>query len=295
MTPNPTLSPRKALLGFCTLVVALSSGCNQNPLCSELGTCGGNPIGDWVLGAGHPSCSEDLYLPPPDTRLEAADQPAARTPVVEAALYDWCDLLVTNGGTKVATIDPHFSFESGTIGSAFVHYGPTGPNGTGSYTASLIRTGRYIVEFPKLCITEFGAQGDVCTALQTQLSATTIHKNLQCLGNPADPGGCVCRFDVALQSGGSGTYEAVDSHTLLHRMNVKFPTNSAAAAFPQKVTFCSKGDRLELTGADATYLFDEPGLRTMDLGPTTVNCADGLQGPGEAGVDCGLACPTPCM
>lgn len=299
MTSKPTPLLRNGLLGLCGLFVALSAGCTQQPKCSELGTCGGNPLGDWVLGPGAPSCSEDLYQPPSDTRLEMGDQPAARTPIVEAALYDWCDLLVTNGGNKVAAVDPHFSFENGTIGAAFVHYDAIGPNGVGTYAVGMTRTGQYTIEFPEICIRDFGAVGDVCTALQTQLTTTatpnSVYKNLQCLANPADPQGCVCRFNVAVQSGGSGTYEVVDSHTLLHRMNVKFPSKAVAAAFPQKVSYCSAGGRLQLTGADDTYLFDEPGLRTMDLGATTINCADGVQGLGEDGVDCGLACPNACM
>ena len=160
-------------------------------------------------------------------------------------------------------------------------------------------TGQDLIEFPEVCIRDFGAVGDVCTSLQTHLvtmaTASSVYKNLQCLANPADPAGCVCRFDVAVQTGGSGTYEVVDSHTLIHRMNVKFPSNAAAAAFPQKVSYGSAGGRLQLTGADGAYLFDEPGLRTMELATTTIKCTDGAQGPGEDGIDCGLACPNACM
>jgi hypothetical protein len=307
MTPKPVTSQADSthgqaatrlggrLLAACGLLLAaLSAGCTQKPLCSELGSCGGNPVGDWVLDATHQSCSEDLYLPPSDTRLDHGDQPAARTPPAEEALYDWCDLLVTNGGQKVATVDPRFSFESGTIGTAFVHYDPIGANGSGTYAAGLTRIGTYTIEFPALCIREFGAEGDVCGALQTQLVSSSTHKNLQCVANPSDPAGCVCRFDVAVQSGGSGVYQMLDDHTLIHELNLQFPSKAPAAAFPQKVTFCSQGGSLQLTGTDATYLFDEPGLRTMELAQTTINCTDGVKGPGEEGVDCGLACPTAC-
>jgi hypothetical protein len=194
---------------------------------------------------------------------------------------------------SILASDPRFSFEHSTIGAAFVHYDPIGANGSGTYSAGLTRTGTYTIEFPALCIRQFGAVGDVCGALQAQLAPS--QKNLQCLANPVDPAGCVCRFDVAVQSGGSGIYQQLDSHTLLHELNLTFPSKSPAAAFPQRVTYCNKGNRLELTGADGAYLFDEPGLRTMDLGATTINCADGVQGLGEDGVDCGLACPNRCM
>lgn len=284
------------VLGWCGLVAVLSMSCSQKPFCAELGTCGGSPVGDWKLGPNHPSCSEDLYTPPADTRLDQGDQPAARTPPAEEALYDWCDLLVTNGGQKVATIEPSFSYEKGTIGAAFVHYDPIGPDGSGTYTVALTRTGRYTIPFPALCIRQFGATGDVCSKLQDQLTSSSAHKDILCRANsPADPAGCICQFDVAVQSGGSGLYQQLSNNTLIHELNFQFPGRSPAAAFPQKVTFCSKGGTLQLTGADGSYLFDEPGLRSMDLAGTTLDCTDGLQGPNEEGVDCGLACPMACV
>lgn len=284
------------VVGCCALVAALGMGCSQKPLCAELGACGGTPVGDWMLSANHPSCSEDLYTPPADPRLDQGDQPAARTPPIEEALYDWCDLLVTNGGQKVATVEPTFSYENGTIGAAFIHYDPIGTNGSGTYTAALTRTGRYTIPFPALCIRQFGATGDVCSKLQAQLTSSSAHKDILCQANsPADPAGCICQFDVAVQSGGSGLYQQLSKNTLVHELTVQFPDKSPAAAFPQKVTFCSRGGTLQLTGADGGYLFDEPGLRTMDLAGTTLDCTDGLKGPNEDGVDCGLACPMACV
>ena len=308
MTPTPTTSQADSsesrrnpqalrrggcIIGWCGLLAALSTGCTQSPQCPALGDCGGNPAGDWAQSANHPSCSEDLYSPPTDTRLDHGDQPAARTPPAEEALYDWCDLLVTNGGAKVATIEPTFSYENGTIGTAFIHYDPVGANGSGTYAASLTRTGRYTIPFPTLCIRQFGATGDVCNKLQTQLTATSAHKDILCQPDPADLAGCICQFDVAVQSGGSGVYQMVGSNTLIHAMNVKFPGLSPAAAFPQKVTFCNRNGSLQLTGTDGAYLFDEPGLRTMELASTTA-CTDGVQGAAEEGVDCGVACGKAC-
>jgi hypothetical protein len=67
-------------------------------------------------------------------------------------------------------------------------------------------------------------------------------------------------------------------------------THLPGTQFPQDVTFCNEGSRLQLTGADGAYLFDRVGLRTLDLIKVTANCADGVEGPGEDGVDCGPAC-----
>jgi hypothetical protein len=205
-------------------------------------------------------------------------------------LYDWCDLLVTNGGGMVATHPPQFSIDNAQIGAAWVSY-----DMAGNYAAGLTRTGTYTVEFPALCMREFGARGDVCNQLQTQLVSTSAHKNLLCAANPTDPAGCVCQYDVSVQSGGSGTYQPVSANKLVHVLTTQFPQRVQTADFPQYATYCNKGTALQLTGSDGEYLFDEPGLRTLDLVSTTINCADGMKGTGEDGVDCGLACPMDCV
>jgi hypothetical protein len=287
---------------LCGVFAALATGCTQTPQCGELGSCGGTvPVGEWALDAGHPSCSEDLYQAPADTRLELGNLPPARVPLPEEALYDWCDLLVTNGGNEIAPRSkPRFSFESGPIGAAWIRYGAIGPDGRGAYDAGLTRTGTYVIDFPALCMREFGAHGDVCTQLQTQIVGTSAHKNMLCVPNQADPAGCLCQFDISIQSGGSGLYQLRSANTLVHLPTTEFPGKLKAdlsavdipqvADFPQDATFCNKGSALELTGTDGQYLFDEPGLRTLSLAKVTINCADGAKGPGEDGIDCGLAC-----
>jgi hypothetical protein len=65
--------------------------------------------------------------------------------------------------------------------------------------------------------------------------------------------------------------------------------------FPAKVTFCNKGSSMQLTGSDGAYLFNNRGLRTMDMKKVEVPvCANSMQDAGEEGVDCGGTCPTPC-
>jgi len=297
MTTSPTPSPaRPSAMALCGLLAALLAGCGQTPQCAELGACGGSvPVGEWALDPAHPSCSEDLYQAPPDTRLELGNLAPARAPVPEEALYDWCDLLVTNGGAEIAPQNkPRFSFENGAIGAAWIRYDALGADGRGTYAAGLTRTGTYILDFPALCMREFGAHGDVCNQLQTQIVSTSAHKNMLCLPNPDDPAGCLCQFDISLQSGGSGTYQLRNTNTIIHMPTLEFPGKTQIARFPEDATFCNKGGNLELTGAEGEYLFDEPGLRTMNLAKVTINCADGAKGPGEDGVDCGLACPTAC-
>jgi hypothetical protein len=298
-------TPLTPFLAVCGLVAALTPGCKQAVHCSELGACGGSvPLGTWTLtpavGAApaHGSCIEDLYVPVSDPRLvNGGDVPAARTPLPEPALYDWCDALVTSGGTAISTRDAIPYRESPPVAGASIRLSPDG-----SFSAGITQTGTFVLDFPASCMREFGARdglsidpmatppgppGDVCAQLQTKqrkaVADTGAYKNTTCLPNSADPGGCVCAFEDQETGGPSGYFSQKDSNTL------QFETDKN---FPNLVTYCNKGDSLELTGKDGEYLFGIRGLRTLNLAIS--NCMDGVKGPYEEGVDCGGQCPTPC-
>jgi hypothetical protein len=272
MTTKPT-----NVLALCGLLGALTSGCAQTPLCPALGDCGGpDPIGSWVLAPGYPSCTEDLFVPPTDKRLTRATMPAAGHPAPEPAVYDWCDLLIASGGPMVQLRQPAFLYESGQIGVAEVRINaPDGSAGTdGTYTTNITRTGTFVLDFPEICVRQFGATdgkpidptnpmspvGNVCKQLEPPIAASGLgegsYRNTRCEPNPTDPGGCVCQFDVTETGGPSGFWKRYDQNTLLF-----IPQTN----FPGKVTFCNKGTSLELTGADGDYLFGQRGLRTFRL------------------------------
>jgi hypothetical protein len=105
-----------------------------------------------------------------------------------------------------------------------------------------------------------GPPVNVCKQLEVPLRQSGIgegsYRNTTCDPNPADPAGCLCTFDVSETGGPSGTYQLSDDHTIVH-----LPGSN----FPQRATYCNKGDSLELTGADGAYLFDVRGLRTFKL------------------------------
>ncbi len=283
------------------LAAALTSGCSQKPACEELGSCGGPlPIGSWTLKPGFGSCSEDLYDPAADTRLiGGAEVPAARTPPIEPAVYDWCDSLVTSSGTSIQTHAANFYAESAPVGAATIRIDPNG-----HWAAGITNTGTYVLDFPAICMREFGAMdgrsvdpsadppgppGDVCKQLQVPLAASGkgngADSNTTCQVNPADLGGCLCAFDVSATGGPSGYYSQTSSNTIQFLPGTNFPLD---------VTYCNLGDSLELTGTDGEYLFGIKGLRTMHLAKVVPNCADGAAGPGEDGIDCGGSCPNAC-
>lgn len=261
------------------LVAALSSGCEQKPLCPELGGCGGPvPIGAWELAPGYGSCMEDLYLPPTDTRLVTPNVPAVRESPPEPAVFDWCDLLVTSGGPEVQAFPPRFFYESGQIGTSNLRINndadsPDHP-GMASFSVSLTRTGTYYLDFPEICVRQFGAmddraldpadpngpKGDVCQQLQGPIAASGLgegsYRNTVCVANPEDPKGCLCRFDVTETGGPTGFVKVLSYNTLQFILQT---------TFPNKVTYCNKGDSVELTAAEGDYLFGVKGLRTFRM------------------------------
>lgn len=304
---------------LCGVLAALAAGCKQTPLCTELGECGGAaPVGDWTMvpNTANFSCSEDLYTPQPDPRLRGAELPPARQPIPEPALFDWCLLLVTGPGTDVVVPGgaPKYYYESGEVGAAFVHYGPMAPRPgdgvlVGSYAVSTTRTGRFNLDFPAFCVRAFGAGdnqsadpvgdpgGDkvsVCKQIefllnkrQSEMGAKNFYPNILCDPHTAKEklGGCDCYFDVVEPQVSAGSY-TIEGNTILH-----LPGNN----FPETATFCNSGGALDLTGTDGAYLFDRLGLRTLNLAPAAApDCANGVKDLGEAGVDCGLACPMAC-
>jgi hypothetical protein len=286
--PTPTLA---------LLTLALLAGCKQAVLCPGLGACGGerDPQGhskpplslagdtqEWVLAPNHPSCTEDLFMPASDTRLLGmTTQPTngTMTPFPEPALFDWCLLLVAGPGAEIQRRDPRFYYDSGQIGVASIKFKPDF-----TFSADLTITGTYTLDFPEFCVKAFGAMegplnpsmpnlgnGPVCKRLEVPLRADGIgggdYFNTTCVDDTPDArfayglpgpgdGGCLCRFDVTETGGPPGSYAIINDNIIQF-----IPGHN----FPQRATFCQEGDRLQLTGADGTYLFDRKGLRTFDL------------------------------
>jgi hypothetical protein len=273
-------------------LAALAVGCKQTPLCAPLDACGGGrPVGikpgtdgNWVLAPGHPSCAEDLYIPASDPRLQMANPIAAGAPYPEPAVYDWCVLLVTGpgAGSAIQVFTPRLYQESPDYGFVTLKF-----QDDGHFSSGITLTGTFLLELPAYCVRAFGASDKdpgepadappmgVCKRLEGPLYNAAIntgaYKNLTCdpntdevrarfgLGGAADPQGCLCRYDINATGGPAGTYELLNANTIRD-----FP-DAVSSNFPQNSTFCLQGDRLQLTGADGAYLFDQKGLRTLDL------------------------------
>jgi hypothetical protein len=285
---------RMATLAALALPVMVT-GCKQASLCPGLDVCGGDlPVGDWVLAAGHASCSDDLYTPAPDSRLVGGDLPPARTPPPEPALYDWCSLLVATDAMDIKDTAfklPNLYVESPPIGTALIRY-----QADRKFFISTRRIGNYKIDFPPYCMRAFGAVDSpgatVCDKLTASLTAKlpSRYKNVHCTsdGDTTLGGfGCNCTFDLSEIQESKGTVLPPNGGPLFHLFS---------NTFPQNVSYCASPDRLQLSSANDEYLFDRLGLRTLDLAKNTtpINCTDHMQGYGEDGVDCGPACPVFC-
>ena len=104
---------------------------------------------------------------------------------------------------------------------------------------------------------------DVCKQLEGPIRGAGAGEgsyfNTVCSVNPYDPPGdegCLCTFQVSETGGPAGKFFLQDDQTAVHLTD---------SGFPMKATFCQEGDRLQLTGTDGAYLFDQRGLRTFDL------------------------------
>jgi hypothetical protein len=279
--------PAFAIIASSLLIGVVTAGCNQfmqKPRCEPLGDCGGEfPAGTWILDPTHVSCSEDIYIPPSDPRVLMGTVPVSRQPPPEPTLSDWCDSIVVTGGTTTVTHEPEFYYYDGHIGVASVHYQPTDaqhPENGGTFSAGLTQVGNFKLDFPAYCMRAFagrdGRQADpandptgpsvslckqVEAAVRSAGTGAGAYPNAACEDSKIEAGGCTCTFDVTATSGPAGAYQVLkgNTNTIYNLLNNNFP---------QKVTYCRRGDDLELTGTDGAYLFDKTGLRTMRMKKT---------------------------
>jgi hypothetical protein len=275
--------PAFAIVASSLFISVVTAGCDQfmqKPRCAPLGDCGGPvPVGTWILDPNHVSCSEDIYIPPSDPRVLNGTVPTARQPPPEPALSDWCDSIVVTGGTMTVTHEPEFYYYDGHIGIASVTYqaDATLKGVDGTFSAGLTQIGHFRLDFPAYCMRAFGGmenrQADpandpmgpkvsLCKQVEVAVhnagTGAGAYPNATCDDSKIESGGCTCDFDVTATSGPAGYYRMLNGNTIMNLLN---------ANFPQKVTYCNRGDHLELTGADGSYLFDKTGLRTLNLVP----------------------------
>jgi hypothetical protein len=261
--------------------LALLNGCAQEDLCPSQGDCGGIIEGRWGLSA--PACQEHMYEPPQEVWL--FDRPIAvgRQQQTEPQYSSWCQNLVfTADPDRPLSNNPLFWTGSATYGEARIRY-----EADGTYEAGFTRTGTYGWVFSATCMRSYGSQV-TCEQLAEPLNLSAMndggYKDVRCHADPLDPGGCECLFEAVTVGSQQGTYKVRGNLVDHYATSIPSPIST--------MEFCSKNDTLTLHGARRSFLYEQNGLRSLNL--VRANCTDGVKGPGEEGADCGGLCETAC-
>lgn len=274
-----SLAVLPALLG-----VAVVAGCAKGPVCAELSTCGGNPVGSWAqppLGeSGSKYCQENIHTPPVTEYLQNQPTPTARNRVPEATNLDWCYNLVLTSNEADALKKNLYWWENLPYSGGLVTY-----TEDGRYSIDFGREGRVARHYSRTCLSQYGHDSD-CGTFQRVLTKANEgaheYNSFEC--TESEKGGCNCTFNIGEANAQTGVY-SVSGNRITHFSNTPVAHFSHA-------TQCVNGDRMELSGSNNSFLWDRSGLRAIEL--VRVNCSDGRMGPGEQGIDCGLRCPTAC-
>jgi hypothetical protein len=200
----------------------------------------------------------------------------------EATNLDWCSNLIINLDSARSVRTAAYYARDMPLTAATFEY-----KDDGGFNVGMTRRARFDQHYSRTCMTQYGYAGD-CSSLKDALEK---HSE----GNPAVSrfecaeqrlkGGCDCSFQYEEVSVLNGVFN-VQSGAISHF------SQSPALRYSQ-AGFCVRGDSLEISGRDNSFVLDRLGLRSVEL--TRVNCDDGNQSPGEEGVDCGPVCEKRCM
>ena len=268
------------------VLLLFSVDCSQGPLCPELESCGGSPVDRWAqlpMAQQTPAtyCQEIRHTPPLESHLRGQLLPVAQQPVPDKTHADWCSELLVTGDREEAVKRHNYWWEDLPYVEGHMEYRPDG-----TYQASLTRKAFVDRWFSQTCLRKYGYAGD-CKNLQADLEKANEgageYNTFNCVEN-VRRGGCDCNFEIFEVNAIAGSYSTSGS-TITHFPKTPFAHYSQAL-------ICVQGDTLRISGMGNSYLFDRPGLRTIEM--VRMNCNDGKPGPGEGGVDCGLGCPNPC-
>jgi hypothetical protein len=105
----------------------------------------------------------------------------------------------------------------------------------------------------------------------------------------ATDGGCDCAMDYWGVGGPSGTWEMVDERLVLTTQRYNPDLGMQETIISDPIDYCVMGDTVRFGAALNTVWPDAAGVLL-----TRIDCTDGVQGPGEDGIDCGYFCPNEC-
>jgi hypothetical protein len=301
---KPGLAKSALLVSFA---IVSFSGCKSPPFCAPFAACGGDVLAgatdfanqdglvdrSWAV-VGNGACQDQLQLPPVAVSLARQPPAVANQRPPDNATADWCGNLVikTTGEVKEFIVyAPPLPLKVGEL-IISEDYDHNKERGTYEFKTTIDQT-RDLV-FSESCLTAQGIRLS-CPVLGRRLgeflAAEANIYSMRCQ-DPDDPsqGGCVCKFDLSFIGGQRGRWALQENKTQIQFFE---NVNYAPAALAD---YCLDPNtlNLNLTGSNETPLFNQKGLRTVQMVPPS--CNDGVQSLelGETGIDCGgPKCP-PC-
>ncbi|HVJ16963.1 MAG TPA: hypothetical protein VM686_16090 [Polyangiaceae bacterium] len=234
----------------------------NHPACG--GDCAGSPVGEWGFVVAT-SCASLPSWP-----LGKADQ---------ACQYEFTRLSDGSLGVNAGFIDlTYLSMTRGTLSIV----------DDGTYAIGVLYTTSTQLLHAADCRQTGGAIAS-CDEIQEQVGALLAGegygRNHVCTEEAG--GGCLCTVDLTMVMGQAGTWLQTQDGKLLLTPNFVAPE----APPPEPTTYCASDTTLAL-GAEL-HLSSYAAIG-VDVVFQRVDCADGLQGDGEEGPDCGGVCLVDC-
>jgi hypothetical protein len=278
VSPAPSnVGARPAALGTISLlalvIAGLGLGCQNDTGCVEDGTpCGGDPTGTWTLTG---ACRDPAFAAPVQTTYVGQPVAQARQSVAPTTSSDWCSAVAVNAQGLTAFVFPHDTLSVSPAGSLVTY------NADGTYQAVVHTVGQGNIDLSASCIQRFGV-AVTCDSLAAQLTDFAARQlsvpGFTCTDSPDEPAicdyyytysdircadngnqGCACTYGVDFAGTFNGKWSRAGTTTLVHFDDKKM--------LPSQADYCvgGGGNALSLWGQDRTSLFDEPGLRTLNL------------------------------
>jgi hypothetical protein len=283
-------------------LLALSAlGCEPELTCNETFTGGGDLLAGGVDADGDgvaetkwvvvEPCEDLVSSPPVQDTLDGQPPHLAGEAPPDPGSGDWCMNLSfrVDGSGSIENLNTWFPrlplrrHNPVTAGKRPWYDASIVYEGT-SYSFAALLYGRQKIELSARCLSSQGVSltcEQLTPAVAAVWNAEPAVQNLVC-GNHPSGSGCQCDYDLVINTGNVGTW-AANGDLITHFDSAKAP--------PFQVNYGIEGNTLNMNGYHRRPLLGIRGLRTLEL--ARVICNDGIQGPGEDGIDCGPHC-MPC-
>ena len=220
-----------------------------------------------------------MFAQPLQTTYLGQPVAMARQPVPMTTSSDWCSALFVGFSGVNSFLFPHDTLA--VSGGQIVYAADDATDLQGTYQAAIQTGGPGRIDLSRACLTRSSGSSLTCDMVAAELVAFAAMKpadpGVPCTDSPAEPsscqfyfsyqniacaagpdGGCGCTYDVSFAGAVKGRWGR-NGTVLTHA--------DASKMLPSQVDYCvaSPGQRMTLWGHDRTSIFDQTGIRTLEL------------------------------